>query len=149
MGSPTSENVPSLPELIDPRRWQRLQNHFTSVLGIAIRTVGPSRELLVTPSWPATLTGEQVVKLLKVGEELDELLPREEPLQTTTSLTTVLGVTYAAIPIRATAEQVIAYFVVGPMIVGQREDELHFRERMAAQGTDAQTLWSVLLSLKL
>src|SRR3989338_421232 len=149
MGSPSSENVPSLLELIDSRRWQRLQNHFTSVLGIAIRTVGPSRELLVTPSWPSTLTGEQVVKLLKVGEELQALLPREEPLQTTTSLTTALGVTYAAIPIRATAERVIAYFIVGPMIVGQREDELHFRDRLTAQGMDAQALWNLLLTLKL
>src|SRR3989338_2944339 len=149
MGSPSSENVPSLLELIDPRRWQRLQNHFTSVLGIAIRTIGLSRELLVAPSWPTTLTGEQVVRLLKVGEELEELLPREEPLQTTTSLTSVLGVTYAAIPIRATAEQISAYFLVGPMIVGQREDELHFRERMTATGLDAQALWNLLLSLKL
>jgi len=149
MDSPAAEDRPSLPDLIDPRRWQRLQHHFAGVLGIAIRTVGPSRELLVTPSWPSTLTADQVVRLLKVGEELPELLPFNDPPQNTTSLTTPLGITYAIIPIRAEAERIIAYFVVGPMIVGQREDELNFRSRIEAQGSDAQALWSVLLSLKL
>ena len=150
MDSPTAEDRPALPDLIDPKRWQRLQNHFAGVLGVAIRTIGPSRELLVTPSWPGTLTADQVVRLLKVGEELEDLLPRRERPQTSTSLTTALGVTYAAIPIRATADQVIAYFIVGPMVVGQREEELHFSERMAAAGaSDVQALWSVLLSLKL
>ena len=150
MDSPTAEDRPALTDLIDPKRWQRLQNHFAGVLGVAIRTIGPSRELLVTPSWPGTLTADQVVRLLKVGEELEDLLPRRERPQTSTSLTTTLGVTYAAIPIRATADQVIAYFIVGPMVVGQREEELHFSERMAAAGaSDVQALWSVLLSLKL
>src|SRR3990167_5947296 len=150
MDSPTAEDRPALTDLIDPKRWQRLQNHFTGVLGVAIRTIGPSRELLVTPSWPGTLTADQVVRLLKVGEELEDLLPRRDTPQTPTSLTTALGVTYAAIPIRAAADQVIAYFIVGPMVVGQREEELHFRERMTAAGaSDVQALWSVLLSLKL
>ena len=149
MDSPAAEDLPSLLDLIDPRRWQRLQDHFTGVLGIAIRTIGPSRELLVTPSWPSTLTADQVVRLLKVGEELEELLPRNDLPQAATSLTTTLGVTYALIPIRTTAEQICAYFVVGPMIVGTREDELQFRQRITAQGSDAEVLWSLLLSLKL
>lgn len=149
MDSPAAEDRPSLPDLIDPRRWQRLQNHFTGVLGVAIRTIGPSRELLVTPSWPATLTADQVIRQLKVGEELERLIPSEGPPQGNSSLTTTMGITYAAVPIRATAEGVIAYFVVGPMIVGQREDEWQFRNRITRQGLDAQTLWNTLLALKL
>ena len=149
MDSPAAADVPSLLDLIEPHRWQRLQNHFTGVLGIAIRTIGPSRELLVTPSWPSTLTADQVVRLLKVGEELEQLLPLNDPPQATTSLTTTLGITYAIVPIRATAEHIIAYFVVGPMMVGTREDELQFRQRLSATGQDAQALWAVLLSLKL
>ena len=37
-------------DLVEPARWQKLQDHFTSVMGIAIRTVSPSHELLVSPS---------------------------------------------------------------------------------------------------
>jgi len=58
-------------------------------------------------------------------------------------------VTYACAPIRVTAEKTVAYFVIGPMIVGQREDELSFRQRVGVRGADAHALWALLLSLKL
>jgi GAF domain-containing protein len=53
------------------------------------------------------------------------------------------------VPIRASAEQIAAYFLVGPMMVGQREDELQFTQRVSALGLDASALWSLILSLKL
>ena len=139
----------SLLDLVDPKRWQRLQDHFTSVVGIPLRTVSPSRELLVSPSWPVHLSAERVVSLLKVGEELERLLPPKDPPRETTTFTTSLGVTYAAVPVQATAEEPLAYFIVGPMIIGQREDEQQFRQRVSALGLDAQALWILLLFLKL
>ena len=148
-GSASSANPISLLDLMEPRRWQRLQEHFSSVLGITIRTVSLSRELLVSPSWPPGLVPEQTVQLLSVGEELEGLLPIHNPLQDISSLTTTLGVTYAVVPIRATSQSVVAYFVVGPVMVGPREDELQFRQRVGSTGADAQALWSLLLSLKL
>ena len=42
----------------------------------------------------------------------------------------------------------LAYFVVGPMVVGPREDRAKFRERVSASGTDAQAVWNLILSLK-
>src|SRR5688572_21461020 len=108
---------PSLPDLIEPRRWQRLQDHFASVLGVTLRTVSPSRQLLLAPSWPPTLSPDQVVELLDVGQELEQLLPDADLPQDISSITTPLGVTYAAVPIRSGAEQVAAFFIVGPMVV--------------------------------
>jgi len=149
MADPAAGHQPALLDLVEPRRWQRLQDHFSSVLGIAIRTVSPSHDLLVTPSWPATVAADQVITWLRVGEELERLLPANDLPHESSSISTILGVTYASVPIRVTAEQVLAYFVVGPMIVGPREDELQFRQRVSAMGFDAQTLWLMLLSLKL
>ena len=147
-GRSTADHVRLL-DLVEPSRWQRLQDHFARVLGVAIRTVDPSRRLLVNPSWPAGLIAEQAISLLKLGEELTPLLPIQTPPQDTSSLTTTLGITYAIVPIRATADQVIAYFVVGPLMVGTREDELQFRQRVTGMGLDARTLWPLMLSLKL
>ena len=140
---------PSLLELVEPSRWQRLQDHFASVLGIPIRTVSPSHDLFVNPSWPTGLDAERAIRSLKVGEELEPLIPVNDPPRYTTSLTTPVGVTYAVVPIRATAEASIAYFIVGPVIVGPREDELQFRQRVSGLGLDAQVLWPLVLSLKL
>lgn len=139
----------TLLDLVEPSRWQRLQEHFARVLGVPIRTLTPSRQLLVEPSWPAGLVAEQVIRLFAVGEELEQLLPANRAPQETSSVTTPLGVTYAVVPIRATAEEVIAYFVVGPVMVGPREDELQFRQRANAIGLNASALWPLMLSLKL
>ena len=139
----------SFRQLVEPTRWQRLQDHFARVLGIPLRTISPSHELVSSPSWPPGLDPDSTVSLLKVGEELDALLPAGRPPHYTASYTTPLGVTYAAVPIRCTAEQVIAYFITGPIVVGPREDEMQFQRRIRALGQEPRTLWPLLLSLKL
>lgn len=139
----------SFRQLVEPARWQRLQDHFARVLGISLRTVTPSHELLAAPSWPPGLDPDATVELLKVGEELDALLPLGRPPQYTSSYTTPLGVTYAAVPIRATVDQIVAYFVTGPVVVGPREDEIQFHRRIRSLGFDSRALWPLLLSLKL
>jgi len=139
----------SLLDFIELSRWQRLQDHFASVLGIAIRTVSPSHQLLTSPSWPASFSPDRAIDTLNIGDELEALVRPQELPQFVTTLTTRLGVTYGAVPVRATSDQLVAYFVVGPMVVGVREDEAKFRERLREIGQDAQALWPVILSLKL
>ncbi|MBI4342944.1 MAG: GAF domain-containing protein [Candidatus Omnitrophica bacterium] len=139
----------SLRQLVEPIRWQRLQDHFARVLGITLRTIASDHELLSVPSWPSGVDPDSAIGLLKIGEELDALVPPQRPPQYTANLTTPLGVTYAAVPIRATADQIVAYFVTGPLVVGPREDEVQFHRRVAALGQDARALWPLILSLRL
>lgn len=139
----------SLLELVPPERWQRLQEHFTRVLGIPIRTVGRGHELLATPTWLDGVETERLIALLKVGEELDRLLPLDRPPADVVTLVTPLGVSYAAVPIRPTASPPIAYVVAGPMLVGPREDQDRFRQRVGALGLDPAALWPIMLSLRL
>lgn len=146
--SPAAEPV-ALLDLVDARRWQRLQDHLSGVLSLAIRTVSPSQELLTTPSWPSGLVPEYAIQMFHMGDELERLLPPAELPKDISTLTTPLGVTYAAVPIRVTAQQVAGYFIAGPIVVGPRENELQFRQRIEASGADAQALWNLLLSLKL
>lgn len=146
-GSGTLEQR-SLLSLVEPARWQRLQDHFAGVLGIPLRTLSPSRELLVNPSWPPGLPAEQIVSVLRVGEELEQLLPLSGLPRNTTSVTSPFGVTYAAVPIRATPDQILGYVVAGPMVAGPREDRAHFRQRIHAVVSDTQVAWTILLSLK-
>ena len=147
-GHPSASPL-ALPDVIDPNRWQRLQEHFAGVLGITLRTVSPAHQLLVTPSWPSGLDHERTINLLRIGQELPPLLPLGSLPTETATLTTPLGVTYAAVPLRATAEQILAYSVVGPVVVGLREDAETFRRRMQNQHVEADPIWKLLLSVKL
>ncbi len=131
---------PSLLDLVESKRWQRLQDHFANILGIAVRSISPSHALLVPPSWPQCVSADPAVKLLKIGEEIEQLIPSGDPPRDTTSITTPIGVTYAAVPLFAEPPRVLAYFLVGPMMVGPREDKARFLQRVTAMGTDAQAI---------
>jgi len=147
MPIPPSEPL-QLADLLDLARWQRLQDHFVNVLGIPIRTFSPQRELLVNPSWPTVFQTDQAIAALRIGEEIERLLPEREPPEHISSLTTLHGITYAAVPVRADAKRIVAYFVIGPLIVGPREGEATFRRHAVEIGEDPKTLWSVVMSLK-
>lgn len=139
----------ALLDLIEPDRWQRIQDHFATVLGVPVRTVNAAHELLVTPSWPGGFEADRAISALKIGEELAQLLPADQPVAASASTTTRFGATFAVMPIRVSTDHVPAYFVLGPMVVGARESEVQFAERMAALGLDAHALWPIVLSLKL
>lgn len=136
--------------MVDAVRWRRLQEHFSQVLGLAVRTLGPSGELLVEATWPANLDADRVIAALRIGEELDQLLPGAAPLSTTSTITTSLGVTYAAIPIRTADDNVLAAFVLGPVIVGPRINEVAFIQQAKDAGVmDLQAAWNIILALRL
>lgn len=136
-------------ELIESSLWQRLQDRFTHVFGVPIRTIRPTHELLTQPSWPQGLDVDQLVNTLRVGEELELLVPRGRTPTTPSTTTTSVGVTYAAVPIQLAPAPPFAYFILGPMVVGSREDVLQFSRRVSALGLDAQRVWTLLISLKL
>lgn len=140
--------APGLLGLIERSRWQRLQQQLARVLGVLLRTVSPAHQLLVDPSWPPGLEPERTVRLLQIGEELDELLPAANLPYDSSHTTTTLGITYAVAPIRLRPRDVVAYCVLGPMVVGPRETEHAFRQRVGAHALDADLLWPVILSLK-
>jgi hypothetical protein len=146
IGSPAER--PELLQLVEAGHWQRLQDHFAGVLGISLRTVSPSRQLLVAPSWPPGFPAEGVIRTLRVGDELEHLLPAAKLPKDASSITIPLGVTYAAVPVRATPERIIAYLVVGPMVVGSRESRTQFRQRAASLTSDVQAVWNLILALK-
>ena len=147
MGMTTQEQA-TLLGLVEPGRWQRLQDHFSGVLGIALRTFNLSRDMLVNPSWPPGAPADHMVAALQVGEEVEQLLPDKDLPRNCVSVTTAFGVTYSAVPIRATPEQILGYFIAGPMVAGPREDRVQFRQRVQGSGVDAQAVWSIILSLK-
>jgi hypothetical protein len=137
---------PVLAEILDLDRWQRIQNHFSQVLGIPMRSFTAQRELLVRPSWPELFPMDEAIAYLRIGDELDALIPQGGLVEQTTSLTTALDVTFSVIPLRA--QQVMAYILLGPMVLGPRSPQDIFCARMEEMGLDSKRLWSLLLNLK-
>ena len=137
-------------ELIHRERWQRLQDHFSRVLAIGLRTVSPAKEILIPPSWPSGPDGSRVSETLKLGKELEELFPSAQMMpQVTTATTQPLGHSFAAVPLRATPETIVAYLVAGPVLLGRREEADSFRQRAKEMDIDPEPVWELLLATKL
>ena len=136
-------------ELISLERWHALQDHLAHALGVGLRTLSLTRQLLVNPSWPPGFQGERALRLLDLGRELDDLFPSAGTLQVPVTITRPLGISFAAVPLHATAEQVVAYLIVGPMVLGRREEPDQFRKRVSTLGLHAESLWPLILTIKL
>ncbi len=137
-----------LPELLAADYWQRLQDHFAEVLGVGLRTVTADRTLFIDPSWPAGLDAQKLTTSLALGDELDELLrPGNLPRDTVTT-TTPVGLSFSICPLRATPDRIVGYLVVGPVVLGRREDPEQFRSRVATLGLDPQAVWPLMLTVK-
>lgn len=98
--------------------WQRLQDQLAAALGLPLRMVDASRQLLTSPSWPVALDADRVIQALHVGEELEGLLPSEGLPTHAVICQTVWGATYAAIPWGRHPGGPRAFLVLGPLLVG-------------------------------
>ena len=135
--------------ILSAERWQRLQDHFAHVLGIGLRTLNRHHAFLSHPSWPSGLDPIAMASLLKLGDELEELLPAGvNPLRQARTVTTPTGVSFAAIPLRVT-EEVTAYIIVGPVVLGKRETDEVVRRRLANFGVDPDAAHALLLTIRL
>ena len=136
--------------MLSTERWQRLQDHFAQVLRISLRTLNRRHAFLSHPSWPSGLDPVAMASLLKLGDELEELLPAGvDPLRQIRTVTTPIGVSFAAIPLRIAADDVIAYLIAGPVVLGKREADEVDRRRLATLGVDADTARALLLTIRL
>ena len=150
MTSAESEPTPSLLELVDPDRWQRLQDHFARVLGIGLRTFSPSGRLLIPASWPVGLEEPLLNERFRLAEELTELFPSPEAMpRTVVSVTRPLGISFAAIPLKVIPDRRVGFWVVGPVVLGRREESDSFRQRIDRMGLDPEPIWELLVAVKL
>jgi hypothetical protein len=139
----------TLPTVVPPEPWQRLQDHFADVLGIGLRTYHADRHLLTTPSWPSGLDAQRLAAVFKLGEELDELLPSGKPPTDTLTVLRPLGVSFSVCPLTLSNGAVAAYLVVGPVVLGRRETAEQVAERAQAAGLDPHIVWPLILTVKL
>ena len=136
-------------QLFGVQRWQQLQAHFCQVLGLTLRTLSPDRKLIGEPNWPAGLDPQEVTERFGLGEELEELLPTDTLLKQTAVISRPLGVSFAAIPLRSAADRILAYLIVGPVVLGTRERIETFQARIEAIGLDPEPIYAILLAVKL
>jgi len=140
----------SFHEIVNKDRWQTIQNHFSEVFKVSLRTVDRAGALLAQPTiWGGACSDflgttpegkihyqnclRQVLEACKKNWKEGYICPA--------------GFYNFAIPL-SIKEEVIAYLVVGPVIIGKRRDNSVYRTTAKTLGIDEGALLGIVHSMK-
>ena len=135
--------------IVDLERWQRVQDHFSQVLRVALRTLDKDGSLITKPS-----------KILKLCEEV--LRSSSAAISTCTCYPRALerfelnwkegqlcegGLYNFFVPLQIKKET-LAYLMVGPVILGKRQDETVYRQAARNLGKDPDEFFEAVCEIK-
>ncbi|OGX43198.1 MAG: hypothetical protein A3H41_00225 [Omnitrophica WOR_2 bacterium RIFCSPLOWO2_02_FULL_45_28] len=140
-------------ELVDIGQWQKIQEHFAEVIGATIRTIDLNGDGLTTASRPTRLCQEIMSSspagIAKCREcfspTLIDLKANElwrEGYQCH------LGLHNFAIPVNLPDNQKIAYILVGPVLLGERQKPNKYRQIIEELGMDFDKFVDALIEIK-
>lgn len=156
MGGAMSEEHEGLHELIDLNQWNVILNRFSEVLGTDIYTVDRSGKVITPPQrlpkiWKLVDGAKEParLKLKAPSETLQSLIRKSEATHTPVDETGPLGITHALIPVWGESSQVVAYLIVGPLVLGSRKLGEELSAMAQEQGWEALDLEGAYQELKL
>ncbi|MBI4436464.1 MAG: GAF domain-containing protein [Candidatus Omnitrophica bacterium] len=137
----------SLPNLINVDQWAFILSRFAEVLGVDVYTVDPRAKLLTLPQhtpkiWEliAAAKNPSRLKFRTPSEVIQSLIRKSEATHAAAEGTESLGFTYAVIPIFSESSRVMAYLVVGPLLLGSRRSQKELEGLAKEQGWDLLSL---------
>ncbi len=147
------KNGISLKEVIDINQWQEIQDHFAEVIGVTIRSVDPNGNLLTKPSNPTRLC-EEIIRSSPEGiAGCAGCLPT--PIADLESgelwkegYLCHIGLHNFSIPVRLPNNKTIAYILVGPVLLGERQKPNKYREKIAELNIDLDKFIDALIEIK-
>lgn len=144
----------SLKDIIDINQWQEIQDHFGEVIGVTIRIVDPDGIFLTTTSNQSRLYEEIVSSSpAAIAKYRRSLKPSRADLEQgedwKEGYRCYMGLYNFSIPINLPNNQRIAYILVGPVVLGERQKPDSYREKAEELGIDLDKLIDALIEIKI
>lgn len=143
--------------LIDQEQWIFILNRFSEVLGIDIYTVDRNGKLITRPQhspkiWELVNRAKDPswLKFQAPSEIIQSLIRKSRNAQgSPVEETAKLGFTHALVPIAHRDSGLLAYLVIGPLLLGSRKSESEVEKIASEQGLDSFDLQGAYQELKL
>lgn len=136
-------------DLVHPRNWQSIQDSLAEALGLSIRTVSSACEQLSKPSRPNSLCEGLLHKKSKGRAACNFCKDPSavQGIQKTTNFKGPFGIDIYVIPIRAIGDQIMAYIILGPVVLKSRRDASEYAKEAAEFGIDPVALQDAMIDL--
>lgn len=147
------KNKVSLEGVINIDQWQEIQDHFAEVIGVTIRTVEPSGNLLTMPSRPARLC-EKIIRSSPVGiARCGRCLPPSMASSESGEMWKEGGLCHTglhnfSIPVTLPDNKAIFYILIGPVLLGERQKPNRYQEKIVELGIDLDKFMDALIEIK-
>jgi ligand-binding sensor protein len=144
------QNGLDLQDLVNLGDWQKVQDSFSEVLSMPLRTTDLNGNTLI--SNPPLLCA----KIPKHSPHFENFcgvhilkseLKRTTNMRDLTNLKCPFGLDLYVLPIRAFASKIVAYIVIGPIILNKRRDKIEYAEMAKALEMDPDDLMDVLVEI--
>lgn len=140
-------------DVVDIDQWQQIQDHFAETIGVTMRTVDHKGNLLTTPSeatrFCVEVIGSSPVGLARCGRCLPPSMGDLELDKWKEGYLCHIGLHNFFIPVMVLNNKVIAYILVGPVLLGERKKPGQYRRKAEELGIDLDRFIDGLIEIKL
>lgn len=142
----------SLKDLIDIRKWQKIQDNFSNVTEVNLRTTGPEGNLITSPSKTIRLCSE----LLKTsplrnkicGTCLPTFLGGRGVVDKNLIYSCEAGLYNFVAPLRMDTGRILGYIVLGPVILVMRKTKEEYEKIADRLGLGAEAFQDAIAEIK-
>lgn len=146
----------TLQDLISQPQLQEMQDGFSEVANVAIRTLGPSGEQTTPMSFPPSLCSEILRFAPLKGDLCRNCLPAflggQAIVDEELSFECLPGLKHYLIPLKLSVSEntsrVLGYMIIGPLVFMKRRNKEEYRDLAAQLDLDLEQFWGFILELR-
>lgn len=146
------EDKLTLKDLINLDDWQKIQDNFSTVTDISLRTLDAEGNLIIPPSREprlcSQLLNESGRKNVICGDCLPAFLGGEAAVDKNLNYVCRAGLHNFILPIRLNQDRVLGYIILGPVILVIRKQKEEYRKAAEELSLSLEDYWSALLEIK-
>ncbi|OGW76156.1 MAG: hypothetical protein A2Z72_02285 [Omnitrophica bacterium RBG_13_46_9] len=146
------QNGLGLKNLVNLEDWHSIQDSFSDSLGITLRTIDLKGRLLSSISGQNRLCSKVFQHTQPQSEfcgncVLRPNIHKEVKIKEDTSLKCPFDLDIFVLPIKAFGNRIVAYIVIGPLILNKRKDKSIYAECVTKAGIDVEELIDALIDI--
>lgn len=142
----------SLKDLIDIREWQKIQDNFSNVTEVNLRTVGPEGSLITSPSKTIRLCDELLktspLKNKICGTCLPTFLGGRGVVDKNLIYSCEPGLYNFVAPLRMNSGRILGYIVLGPVILVMRKSQEEYERIAEKLSLRPEAFWDAIVEIK-
>ncbi len=141
-----------LRDLVTLEDWQKIQDLFSDVMGITLRTISLEGKPLSKTSQPTRLCSEILPKISQHSDFCGKFLLSKDVKDTInirekTNFKCPSGLDVFVVPVKAVSDNIVAYMVVGPVILKSRKGKSEYAKDAEKLGVKLDDLMDALIEI--